>query len=399
LVKYNSSGVAQWAKTYTSAPANGGGDFYGVTLDSSGNVYVVGRTTSVAGTYNFGNSVSINALHGTDNTSAVIVKYDSSGTPQTANSPTGTNNDSFFNGVAVDSSNNIYVAGGIKGNVGFIFGGGYTATGSNSGGSAVVVKYNSSLAASSGQVATNAGTGCCNYNGVAVDSGGNIYLVGMTSIATIDFGNGVPTITGTVPNDSGMVVKLNSSFVAQWAKVVIYQTVGVAVDSSSNVYVATRTDNNVRTFSGLNYTGTAAGGANAVLLKLNGADGVGVWLRSNTTATAWTNFVSVSVDSSNNIYATGWGYGTGNIDFGSGVVNGGSITWNAVLVKYDTAGTNLSTKIQTSASSDSWGFGVFANSSGVYVSGYATDTKTFTFDTGKTFTGKATGENPYWIKY
>jgi hypothetical protein len=399
VVKYNSSGVAQWAKTFTSVPTNGNAGFYSVALDSSGNVYVVGNTGTAAGTYSFGNSISINALGAAF--SAIMIKYDSNGTPLLAESPTGSTGGSYWRAVTV-SGNDVYAAGGLAGGTPFVYGG-YTVTGQNTGGTGVVIKYNASnFTASLGQLATNGGIGCCNYNGVAVDPSGNVYLTGMISISTVDFGNGLPTLTGDVVNDSGMVIKLNSAFVAQWAKNFFYQTYGVAVDSSGNVYVTTRAHNSARDFSGINYTGTSAAN-NAVLVKLNGTNGNGIWLRGNSTVTetgfAYADFYSkISIDSSDNIYVPGYAATVGNVNFGSGVVTGASGGWNALLVRYDTSGNNISTTIQSTATNSSMAAGIFIDSSGVvYISGFGTESIKYTVGT-KTFSGKGTGENPAWWK-
>jgi len=121
VVKYNSSGTWQWTK-------QNGTDRYdearGVATDSSGNVYVTGYTEG--------------GLDG--NTSAgssdlFVVKYNSSGTKQWTKQ-LGTWDSDFANGVATDSSGNVYVTGSTYRNL----------DGNTSAGNAdlFVVKYNSS---------------------------------------------------------------------------------------------------------------------------------------------------------------------------------------------------------------------------------------------------------------
>jgi hypothetical protein len=95
-----------------------------VTVDSSNNIYVTGRT--------------IGGLDGNTNSGSLdlfLVKYNSSGTKQwTQQLGTSSHDDGY--GVTVDSSDNIYVtgrtAGGLDGN---------TNSGSND---LFLVKYNSS---------------------------------------------------------------------------------------------------------------------------------------------------------------------------------------------------------------------------------------------------------------
>ena len=54
-MKYNSSGVAQWAQTVTAGSRSS--DFNSVSVASDGSVYAAGYISGT-GTYNFGNSVT-----------------------------------------------------------------------------------------------------------------------------------------------------------------------------------------------------------------------------------------------------------------------------------------------------------------------------------------------------
>ena len=93
LVKYDSSGGQQWNRTW-------GGSIYfdsgeGVAVDSSDNVYLAGYTDSF----------------GAGSDDMVLVKYDSSGGQQWNRTWGGGNRDYGWE-VAVDSSDNVYLAGG-----------------------------------------------------------------------------------------------------------------------------------------------------------------------------------------------------------------------------------------------------------------------------------------------
>ena len=70
LVKYNSSGVAQWARTVTAGDNQS--FFSGVSAGSDGSVYAAGGINGT-GTYGFGNSVTATGASGGSNT--LLVKY------------------------------------------------------------------------------------------------------------------------------------------------------------------------------------------------------------------------------------------------------------------------------------------------------------------------------------
>ena len=91
LVKYDSSGVQQWNRTWGGITDDGG---VVPAVDSSDNVYLSGYTRSF----------------GTGSWDAVLVKYDSSGVQQWYHTWGGSNEDNG-RGVAMDSSDNVYLAG------------------------------------------------------------------------------------------------------------------------------------------------------------------------------------------------------------------------------------------------------------------------------------------------
>ena len=96
LVKYNSSGTKQWTNQLGSSS-----DDYanGIVTDSSGSVYVTGTT--------YGGLDGNTSAGGDD---LFIVKYNSSGT-KLWTKQLGTSSQDLAEGVATDSSGNVYVAG------------------------------------------------------------------------------------------------------------------------------------------------------------------------------------------------------------------------------------------------------------------------------------------------
>lgn len=90
LEKYNNAGILQWNKTWGGSNWDYG---LGVAVDSADNVYVSGRTRSF----------------GVGDSDIVLLKYDSVGIQQWNRTWGGINTD-YGNRIAVDSSDNIYLA-------------------------------------------------------------------------------------------------------------------------------------------------------------------------------------------------------------------------------------------------------------------------------------------------
>ena len=94
LILWNTS--KQWTKLLgTSSDEDGNG----VTVDSSGNIYVTGRTGG-----------ALDSIANSGSSDIFLVKYDSTGKKQWTKL-LGTSSDDYGFGVTVDSSDNIYVTG------------------------------------------------------------------------------------------------------------------------------------------------------------------------------------------------------------------------------------------------------------------------------------------------
>ena len=300
----------------------------GVTVDNSSNIYVTGETQGGLD----GNTSSGGA-------DIFLVKYNSSGTKQWTQQ-LGTSSSDLPTGVTVDSSDNIYVAGwtegGLDGNT-------------NSGGSDLfLTKYYDN---GTRQWTTQLGTSGGDYGeSVTVDSSNNIYVTGWTA-GGLD-GN---TNSG---NEDIFLVKYNSSGTKQWTQQLgtsaIDHGLGVTVDSSDNIYVTGYTD------GGLD--GNSSSGDKDLVLVKYYDNGTKQWTQQLGTSSAEYAY-GVAVDNSSNIYVTGWTGGEldGNTSSGSSDI---------FLVKYNSSGTKQWTK-QLGTSSGETGYGVTVDSSGnIYVTGY-----------------------------
>ncbi|MGA1699037.1 MAG: SBBP repeat-containing protein, partial [Ilumatobacteraceae bacterium] len=172
------------------------------------------------------------------------------------------------------------------------------------------------------QVAVLGGTSDEVVNGIAVDGSGNVLLTGsFQGTADFDPGSGTESITSLGSNDV-FVVKLNSSGQLVWAKSVggtgNDQGAAVAVDDSGNVYVA-------GSFSGTADFDPDSGFANVsavgfedgFVMKLD-ADGAYQWAKQiGGTGPEYAR--GVAVDSSGNVFTTG--YFQGLVDFDPGSAN------------------------------------------------------------------------------
>lgn len=137
LVKYNSAGVTQWART--TSVGTGASQFLGLSKDPSGNVFAVGSQAGTAALTYSPQSVA-GAFAGGNN--AVAVKYDGNGNALWARSVSTAANASAFNAAAADGQGNFYAGGIQTGSAAYSFGS-LSATGPNAGANANLIKYNS----------------------------------------------------------------------------------------------------------------------------------------------------------------------------------------------------------------------------------------------------------------
>ena len=246
IVKYNASGTIQWQRTLGGTDTEFG---RGIAFDSSGNVYVAGSTRSTgAGTYDF-----------------LIAKYNTSGTIQWQRTLGGTDRDEG-QGIAVDSSGNVYVTGRCQS----------AGAGSID---VLIAKYNTSGAIQWQR--TLGGTDIDFSLAIAVDSSDNVYVTGYTDVAGL--------------GQEFLIAKYNSSGTIQWQRTlggtgsdIGY---GIAVDSSGDVYAVGQT------------TSAGAGNYDILIAKYN-ASGTIQWQRT-LGGTNREEGKGIAVDNSGNVYVTG----------------------------------------------------------------------------------------------
>ncbi len=260
------------------------------------------------------------------------------------------------NGVAVDSSGNVYVVGYTSGGLD-----GNTLTGPYD---SFVTMYDSY----GNKVRTKQLGVSGKYtvaNGVAVDPSGNVYVVGYTN-GGLD-GN---TLTGTYDcfvtmyDSSGNKVRTKQLGVS--GKYTVAR--GVAVDSSGNVYVVGSTTGGL---DGNTLTGTYD-----LFVTMYDSSGNKVRTKQLGVSGKYTVANGVAVDPSGNVYVVG---------STTGGLEGNTLTGTTdfFVTKYDSSGNKVRTKQLGVSGKDTYAYGVLVDPSGnVYVAGY-----TFGGLDGNTFTG------------
>ena len=303
-IKYSSDGTEEWVKHYDCDGKDA--EARSVAVDSSGNVYVTGESTGSSGYDDYAT-----VKYSPDGNEEWVRRYDCDG-----------KNDQAYD-VAVDSSGNVYVTG-------------YTAVaGANP--DYLTVKYSPD--------GNEEWVRRYDYSHdralfVAVDSSGNVYVTGCSASSS--------------GNTDYATVKYSPDGDEEWVR--RYDCTGrgdhandMAVDSSGNVYVT-----GVSYSSSVNY--------DYATVKYS-SDGTQKWVRRYDYARRSDSASSVAVDSSGNVYVTGYSFKTSDWD-----------SMDYATVKYSSDGTQKWVRRYDYAGKGDSASSVAVDSSGnVYVTGYFED--------------------------
>ena len=276
----------------------------------------------------------------------------------------GSGNVTDVAGVAIDSSDNIYITGTSEGTN--IFGKNVTSGTTRD---IFVAKLNSSGVVK--WVYTAGGTGADRGRKIALDSSGNIYVAGYYE-NTVDFGGGNITSNGSW---DAFLLKLNSSGTFQWVKSygASNNDLGrdVAIDSNDNIYLTGNFRGTVD-FGGGDVSSNPSTNAYIFLVKFN-SSGVFQWVYT-AGGTGVDDVRSLALDSSDNPYITGSFQST--VNFGGGNTTAAN-TNDLFILKLNSSGAYQSiytSNIDTSQKAK----GLFIDSSGnVYATGTFKNTVNF----------------------
>ncbi|MEY4571291.1 MAG: hypothetical protein RLZ10_484 [Bacteroidota bacterium] len=300
LIKFNSSGVRQWA-TYYGGSENDKG--ISCALDASGNVYMIGSTSSTSG-------IATAGAHETTVNDGFLVKFNSSGVRQW-----GTYFEGNGNACTTDASGNVYIVGLTNSTSGIATAGSHQTVMSGSG-DAFLVKFNTSGVKQWGTYfggpytpASGMETGIS----CATDALGNVYMTGHTpSTSGIATAGAHQTIYGGSSTDA-FLVKFNSSGILQWGT--YYGDAGVdigyscATDATGNVYLAGDTQQEFlpassgMTTIGAHQSAYGGGYSDGFLVKFdsNGLRQWGTYYGGNLLDVSF----SCATDASGNVYMSG----------------------------------------------------------------------------------------------
>lgn len=304
VTKLNAAGSALVYSTYL-----GGTIFdaaHALTIDSAGNAYVTGRTTS-------GDFPTVNPIQGVysggPGADAFVTKINAAGSALVYSTYLGGNGGNGFTAgfsIAVDSAGSAYLTGQTRATnfptanaIQATFGGGFPD------GDAFVTKLNAAGSALVYSTYLGGGDNDIGFE-IALDSAGSAHVAGVTRSANFPTANAFQsTLKGT---SDAFVTKLNAAGTAFNYSTYLGGTTddsgnGIAVDSAGNTYVAGSTSST--DFPLVNPAqGTFGGTFDIFLTRLNAA-GTALTYSTYFGGSDGDTALSVVVDSANSMYITG----------------------------------------------------------------------------------------------
>ncbi len=317
-----------WATIPTSAA--GYSEFVRLDRDASNNVIAIGNIR--AGTYSFGESITVN---GASTSNPLVAKFNPSGDAVWAITSGPGSAPITLTGVACSSGGEIYIVGNFDAeSIRTVKFGGVTITSKYS---ATYCPFLLKLDASGtplwGKTVTPTSVNFCSFNDVAIGPSGDVYVVGdLVSDELFTFGPGVIVSAGIIDtaenSKSAFIANYDSSGNAVWAKTSDKLTDawstfnGVAVDSFGNAYaVGSVGGSTVIGFQSVVISDAANFGSteNLLIVKFSATLHSAAWGKTVSSGPRTSSFADVAVDSGGNVVAVGKISGTDTYQLGNGV--------------------------------------------------------------------------------
>jgi len=310
VTKLNPTGSGLAYSTYLGGTGEDQG--LGISVDSSGNAYVTGRTNST----NFPTTTTaFQTLFGGGDADAFVTKLNSAGNGLLYSTYLGGSGQDIGNSIAVDSMGNAYVTGqtssGVSGTTSFpTTTGAFRPTYLGGSSDAFASKINPSLVGAASLVYSTylwGGAGSDFSFGIAVDASFNAYLTGQTNTTGIATSGAFQTILGG--SSDAVVAKLNPL-----GSALLYLTYlggsgfdfgnGIAVDGSGNAYVTGQTGSSDFPVTAGVFQMGFGGSVDAFVTKVN-PSGSGLVYSTFLGGSSNDAGTGIGVDGSGNAFVTG----------------------------------------------------------------------------------------------
>ncbi len=347
----------------------------GIAVDNDGNAYVTGSTES--GPTSFPVTVGPKLVYGGGTTDAFVAKVNATGTALVYAGYVGGSESDSASGIAVDSEGQAYVVGDtfsteasfpVQTGPDLTFNGVRDAfvTKVNPSGTALV--YAGYIGGSEFDVGS----------GVAVDAGGQAYVVGYTGSNEDSFlATGGPDLTFNGGGQDAFIAKVGSSGGAlEYAGYIGGAGVefgrGVAVDAAGRAYVTGDTNSGEGSFPvAVGPDLTFNGGGRDAFITSVAADGTALAYAGYIGGAGFDQANAVAVDSTGSAHVTGF---TSSTEETFPVAIGPDLVFNGVrdafVARVDSAGTSLIHASYVGGESDELGWGIALDSDGfVYIAG------------------------------
>jgi hypothetical protein len=318
----------QWAKSAFGGTSNG----YALAVDALGNVYTTGN---FLGTVDFDPNAGIFNLSASGK-DVFICKLDPAGNFVWAKSMVGGGNNGAFS-IALDAAGNIYTVGSFHDTVDFDPNAGTYNLFAGNTPDAFISKLdpagNFVWAKNIGAIGSNVGA-----VSVSVDAMGNIYTAG-AFYGTVDFdpNAGVSNLTA-VGNSDLFISKLDSAGNFVWAKSMGGSPNSIGISTHGDIYITGTFQGTADMDPGAAiFNLTAQSGNDVFICKLD-TSGNFVWAKSLMGSGGNDESNSLTIDTSGNVYTTGYFSLTVDFDPNAGVHNLTAANGDLFICKLDASG-------------------------------------------------------------